>query len=241
MLTAYLDESYDQKIFALGGFLSYEDEWRKVEKKWKTVIRENAITRFHAADCSSGFGEFRDWPLKRRIGLAKRLLGILTQRRELYGLFSGIVLPDAKELFQLKRDDDAYPLCLQHCLEVIAEKTARLPTTEQVNIVADSSRFEGKGADLFHWIRFERAWQHGSRFRSITYSSWRDFVPLQCADLMVYEAFKMLQRGEFEPGRPERKSFTVLSSSLPIFGGHFDREAMLQLRDAVVAEDREKP
>ena len=115
MLTAFLDESYDEKIFALGGFLSYEDEWRKIEKRWKAVIKENGIGRFHAADCSNGYGEFNDWPAKRRNGLTKRLLRILTQR-ELYGLFSGAVIPDFKDAFQAKRNDDVYLLCLQHCL-----------------------------------------------------------------------------------------------------------------------------
>lgn len=238
MLTAFLDESYDQKIFTIGGFLSWEDEWRKVEKKWKAVIRGNGIERFHATDCNNGFDEFKDWPAERRTGLTKRLIRILTEH-ELYGLFSGAVQPDLRDVLQAKRDDDAYPLCLQHCLEVIGEKTARLPLTEQVDVILDSSRFSARGAELFHWMKFERSWQHGSRFRNITYSRWQDFIPLQCADLMVYEAFKMLRRTEFDKERPERKSFTVLSGR-PIFGGHFDREAMEGLRDFVAAEDRKK-
>jgi len=76
-------------------------------------------------------------------------------------------------------------------------------------------------------------------FEVIT-EGWEDFVPLQCADLMAYESFKMLRRREFEPDRPERKSFTVLSSSLPIFGGHFDRDALLQLIEAIKAGGVEK-
>lgn len=231
MLIAFLDESYDKRIFIVGGFLSYEDEWWKIEKKWKKTLRENHLERFHAADCNNGFGEFRGWPPKRRTGLIKRLLRIIEQQ-EIYGIYSGVVQPAYRDEFGVKRDDDAYPLCLQHCIEIIGEKTARLPLTEKVKIIVDTCRFSGKGAEVFHFMKYGHSWDQGARLHSITYSSWQDFVPLQCADLMAYESFKLVLRGEFEQHRPERKSFEMLRRR-PIFGGHFDHEAMRKLKDAI--------
>lgn len=237
VLAAYLDESYDQEVFALAGFLSYEEVWRTVEKQWKRVLRDNDIERFHAADCSSGFGEFRGWTAKRRTGLMKRLLRSLI-RPEMYCLSFGVVVPASKELFRAKRNDDFYPACLQTCMEVIAKKTVLLPAGERVSIIADRSRFAAKGMKVFDMMTSKREIV-GARFKSITFASWEDFTPLQCADLMAYEAFKMLRRQEVERERPERKSYAVLSSGLPILGGYFDRESLLQLRDAIAADESE--
>ncbi|MBZ5533025.1 MAG: DUF3800 domain-containing protein [Acidobacteriia bacterium] len=235
VLTAFLDESYDKEIFVVAGFFSYEDDWRRLEKRWKATLRENRIKRFHAADCNSGFGEFSGWTAKRRTGLMKRLLRFIVEQ-EMYGIYSGVVQPAFRAEFRIRTDDEAYPLCLQHCLEIIGEKTVRLPATEKVKIIVDSSRFASKGADVFHFMKTKRGWQHGTRLHSITFSSWREFIPLQCADLMAYETFKMLRRTEVEPHRSERKSFSVLAR-LPIFGGHFDQTAMRQLKDALSAEE----
>lgn len=107
MLIAFLDESYDKRIFTVGGFLSYEDVWRNIERKWKKTLRENRLERFHAADCNSGFGEFRDWPSKRRTGLIKRLLHIIDEQEHIYSIYSGVVQPAFRDEFDIKADDDA--------------------------------------------------------------------------------------------------------------------------------------
>jgi hypothetical protein len=235
VLKAFLDESYDKEIFVVAGFLSYEDDWKRLEKKWKATLRENRIQRFHAADCSSGFGEFRDWPQKRRTGLMKRLLRFILEQ-ELYAIFSGVRQPAFRAEFdEVKRDDEAYLMCLQHCIEIVGERTVLLPPSDKVQIIADSCRHAAKGEEVFEFMKNRRDWQHGARLHSITFSGWKNFVPLQCADLMAYEAFKMLRRTYVEPDRPERKSFTTLSSR-PIFGGHFDLTALQTLKTAISSD-----
>jgi hypothetical protein len=234
VLVAYLDESYDDKVFTIGGFLAYEEVWRDVEKKWKGILLDNDIGRFHAADCSSGYGEFKGWPPRRRTGLMKRLLRILI-RPEMYGLFFGVVVPAHKELFRLKQNDDFYLACLQLCMETLERKTALLPAGERIAMIADMSKWKAKGQQLFVEMT-DRNEKLAARLKTITYANWTDFVPLQCADLMAYESFKMVRQREFDPDRPERKSFTELSSKLPIFGGHLDRDCLERLRQAISAD-----
>jgi hypothetical protein len=68
MLTAYLDESYNNRVFCVAGWILPEGSWIPFEDDWRNRIemeRRNSVKkgfppigRYHASDCSSLKGEF---------------------------------------------------------------------------------------------------------------------------------------------------------------------------------------
>ncbi|HME33453.1 MAG TPA: hypothetical protein VKG65_11920, partial [Terriglobales bacterium] len=63
MLTAHLDESYNNRTMALGGWLGDDGTWKDIESAWiQRIDFENRvsakrglkpISRYHASDCAN--------------------------------------------------------------------------------------------------------------------------------------------------------------------------------------------
>jgi hypothetical protein len=94
MLHAYLDESYNNRAFCVGGWILPDKAWIAFEREWNQRIemeRRNSIkkgfppiSRYHAADCSSLRGEFAEdkgWDGARQLRLSKKLLGVIIKHR----------------------------------------------------------------------------------------------------------------------------------------------------------------
>ena len=86
----YIDESYNEHVFCVGGFLAPEPLWQSIDEQWSARLHyENEksriagyppITRYHARECANLKGEFaksRGWDIDRQIKLTKRLCGII--------------------------------------------------------------------------------------------------------------------------------------------------------------------
>ncbi|MGD0235362.1 MAG: DUF3800 domain-containing protein [Syntrophorhabdales bacterium] len=76
ILTAYLDESADEKrkdFFCVGAILTSEYHWKEIEKRWAKRLSEDDIEYFSATNCKAVKGPF--WKLRKKCGsflLAKK-------------------------------------------------------------------------------------------------------------------------------------------------------------------------
>src|SRR6266581_652391 len=106
MLSYYADESYNNLVMCVGGWLAPDGLWDEIEPKWKQRIEyENRISakkgfppisRYHASDCSNLKNEFdpaKGWSIPRQIRLVKKLVGIIGKKR-LVGIGVGTSLQD---------------------------------------------------------------------------------------------------------------------------------------------------
>jgi hypothetical protein len=62
MLSVFGDESHDPtkvRVFAVAGLLGDENQWASFRQTWNARLNGSI---FHAADCESGYGDFRDMP-----------------------------------------------------------------------------------------------------------------------------------------------------------------------------------
>jgi len=86
----YIDESYNDHVFCVGGFLAHPGTWGEITTAWQDRIayenRKSAVkgfpplTRYHATDCANlkqEFDEKKGWNIDRQIRLAKRLCKII--------------------------------------------------------------------------------------------------------------------------------------------------------------------
>jgi hypothetical protein len=79
MLSVFGDESNDPtkaRVFAVAGLLGDHNQWRSFREQWNT--RMSGLV-FHAADCESGYGDFRQMPENDRHRLHRDLTGLVAQ------------------------------------------------------------------------------------------------------------------------------------------------------------------
>ncbi len=94
ILKDYVDESYNNRTFCIGGWMASDHRWSKIETSWRERIDyENRISakkgfppisRYHATDCANlknDFAEDRGWDIPaRQIRLSRRICEIMGER-----------------------------------------------------------------------------------------------------------------------------------------------------------------
>lgn len=104
VLKAYFDESYDHSTMCVGGWLTLDDEWKRIEEKWLARIEyerrvaikhgHKPISRYHATDCENLKKEFskkNGWDIPRQIRLTRKLIDIIGNARP-HGIVIGMSL-----------------------------------------------------------------------------------------------------------------------------------------------------
>lgn len=93
MLTAYFDESYNQRtaknpntplFYTVACWLSTVEQWKKFGKKWTAILHGVGIQNFHMKDYESRQKEYKDWPNAKRIKVLQQLHSAIKQHK-VYG------------------------------------------------------------------------------------------------------------------------------------------------------------
>ena len=109
MLSVFGDESSDetkQRVFAVGGVIGTEESWKWLEEQWAICIEG---TPFHATDCDSDQGDYKDREHSANKALYKSL-AILLARSGLGGWGFAIDLQAQRKVFP-EAPDIAYLKC----------------------------------------------------------------------------------------------------------------------------------
>jgi hypothetical protein len=117
ILKDYIDESYNNRTFCIGGWLASETRWSMIEASWRERLEyENRvsakkgfplISRYHATDCANlkrEFSEDKGWDIPRQIRLSKRICEIIGENSPIGTVIGGGV-KDFKQYFPLETDD----------------------------------------------------------------------------------------------------------------------------------------
>src|SRR5689334_8456690 len=78
MLSVFGDESSDnkkEKVFVVAGLLGDDNQWAKLREVW---VEHTKGRVFHAADCESGHGQFKDMLREDRLALHRKLARVLS-------------------------------------------------------------------------------------------------------------------------------------------------------------------
>jgi len=117
MLYAYGDESSDEtkrRVFAVGTVIGAEEQWAELEERWAS--RTGGIP-FHANDCDSDQGDFRNRPHNENKQLYADLTGILADSG-MGGYTAAIALASRREAFPDVEDMDwSYYKAFQEAVE----------------------------------------------------------------------------------------------------------------------------
>lgn len=231
-LIAFLDESgihANSRVLAVGGWVATPEEWNRLTKQWKNVLRDHRVQAFHFAACENGWGEFRGWSPSLKGRLITKAIGAIN-RRDLRGFCAAIVMPEYKETVagsgsSLEEKERPYLVCLQYCVEMISK---RVPGNVRY-ILDRQEEFDSYAIRAFGDIkRSHPDW--AEKMLDITYAPKTKAIPLQAADLLVYETAKSLNNRLYDPLRPVRKSMLALARKPErLTGGYFDAHGSKQL------------
>lgn len=247
---AYIDESYNEHVFCVGGFLAPEPLWKSLTDQWAARIQyENEksviagyppITRYHASDCAnlkSEFRETRGWDIDRQVKLTKRLCGIIGDEGPA-GLVVGGRIADMKAYLNGAPDcpkQSLYDICFRMTmLLIVSVMRERFPGT-RVGIVIDRGKnFESVARHGFDFMSKDQTVPYLKEcFTDLGVEDSVSSMRLQAADFMAYEGMRQLELRR--RGREDmRKSLhALIGTEIPLHISQFTEQNFLDIRKMV--------
>lgn len=212
MLNGHYDESYDGRVYAVGGFLAAREAWSVFfEPAWASFLKRNDLEFFHMTDYENRQGPYKDWPNDKRLNEIKEALTII-KRTVRFGV--GVAIE--RSVFDIIGPRlgvrHPYHLCAHWCLLLVALwRRDNDPTDARIASFFEDGA-EGTGdlkAGIEELLRVHAAAVSGP----LTFAKKTELLPLQAGDIMAYEAFKQALRSTGHDGRPRRKSLVSLEDS----------------------------
>jgi hypothetical protein len=229
VLTAYFDESYNKRTFCVGGWLCPDDEWTKIVNRWMLRIRhENqisrkqnlrAVTRFHASDCATFGGEFRGWDQARQVGLMKKLTEIIRRSKPI-GIATSAQLGDFVSGYpghEQQRHRGCYFFAMMACLLMLGDLMSEQFQKERVTIIYDRGNIsEWAAQKAFSSMKNDLRYEPRKYFVTIAPMGWEDCAPLQVADLLAYEGYKVIDRKMLGSLELRRSLESIIGHGVPL-------------------------
>jgi hypothetical protein len=252
MLEAYIDESYNNRTFCVGGWVASTTKWAAIETPWiqrvelerRMSVKKGfpPISRYHASDCSSLRGEFdtsKGWDTARQIRFSKRLLDILAKGKPI-GIVLGGSVDDYLRHFSSDMKqwrEGLYYLCICAVMDQIAQIMSTYFPNDKVTVYYDRGRFSGMASKAFHSIMDDPRNDAISKyFVTMAPMGWEDCALLQPADLIAFEGFKRVD-GSLNGNEAIRKSLqAMLGSKIDVAIGRFTDEAFKVLIEDKIDE-----
>lgn len=230
---AYLDESYNNHVFCVGGFLAPEPMWEEIEEQWKARLQyENEksaiggfppISRYHASDCANLKNEFskeRGWDIDRQIKLTKRLCSVIGSVGPA-GIVFGGRLSDMEASLGTAPDcpkKRLYDLCFRRVLLMIVSVIReRFPKTIVRIVIDQGKNFEAVARHSFEIMsRDESVPYLKDCFTELATEESKTCVRLQAADFMAYEAMRRLEVIRRGRGDVRKSLQALIGTEIPL-------------------------
>lgn len=230
MFSGYFDESgthAGSPIICVAGLVATDNQWEELKREWREVLDEAGITFFHMAKFESRYGEYKDWDSEKRIRIQTKILGII-KRRVNAGMAVAVSIPDYEEAITgLYKDfwGNPYALCSRLCLNAIDEWADKYNRNSPIPLIfEDGAAHKSEFARSFDVALKSDEPEKVNRLCSLKFDDKRRTIPLQAADVWVYEIYKRACHRINDKERPMRISFQKLRS-VPLFGRiYFKRE-----------------
>jgi len=201
VIFSYFDDSSDDKReahVAIGGIIGHEILLNLVEGNWIEQTKE-LREPFRSTDCECQHGQFKDWPKSKCDDLMKRLVGVLSDTR--VGCYAFDVPVNLyRDVFPDSGDDEPMRLATAHTIVEMARLARR--HKEQIRLWFEDGPSRSLTDQTFRALKSLNAWrwdERGTLF-GISFDDKR-LIPLQAADLVAREGFKLAYNRGIRPLR----------------------------------------
>ncbi|MBO6757732.1 MAG: DUF3800 domain-containing protein [Roseibium sp.] len=234
MITVYLDESgtHDNSpIVVVSASFARPKVWRAWAEDWNK--QKSPIRIFHAVDAHNRDGEFEGWAREDRDELVKRILPIIP-KHGIDAVISGIDLNALREHLSdrpdvLEKFGAPYLACLHWLIPSVCEKAAALGE-RRIAFIHEENSFQKEALWVLSFLR--RRGLMGDLSAIFRFGGKKDYPPLQCADVIAYEANKQLRQID----GPMRKPWLVMDPNQKFMFKGFDRNSAKELASGLIRE-----
>jgi hypothetical protein len=124
----------------VAGYVSTRWRWKKFERDWGRLLREEGISAFHRTDLESFQKEFKGWTVERRDRAVKRAHKII-KKWALIGVAVGFPFDLYERIIQTpelrKKFAKPYALCTMRCIIPLSEWATEKGYRDLINYVFD--------------------------------------------------------------------------------------------------------
>jgi hypothetical protein len=266
LVAGYFDESTDVDTqgfcYTVAGFVAAQDASVVLELRWRDLLTEYELDYFKASELNAGLGQFQkfrdtpdatEWrPFSKRekgvfLAIKTRFTDVIAGCRGLHGIGATVILPDYVRLLETYENAKncvplPYYLCqgmvLMHA-GMMMQKTNETRHSDKVFLrpIFDShEQYSGQaklGFDDF-CAKNPRPAQY---LLPLHYEREQDYLTLQAADNLAFEARKVLFNEENNPHLPQRVSMARIKeksdSTVQIY--RFDYKALKVFMDLQIS------
>lgn len=238
LLKAFFDESgvhCASEITGVAGFVGPAENWTRIESEWEAELCRlekewGKVDVFHATDCENGTGIWCGLAREIRDIFSVRLATIIAAQPLVHGIWAAVETAAWQRRATphfLERYGTPYAFCAEWCFQRLSNWSKDHADGAPVALVfAEHQQFGSRIAEVFGFYMANKRW---ANIRSFATSSPVDCIPLQCADMAVYETYRSwadLARGcpESAVDRPALSVF--LRAKKLTMGGCFDDLAL---------------
>lgn len=242
LIKFYADESYNNRSFSFGGWLAEQRVWDRIEAQWTKRIeyerrKHGHFDRYHATNCNCKGGDYESWSDAERLIHVKKLLGIVTRRREdIVGVCSGLSLIAMRKVFDGDKDPkaSAYNIAVRR-LMVMIHRLLRNQKDVRVAIIHDRAPgYDGVIVDAFNMMLSDPSVPHYKElFTTIAPMRWEDCVPLQPADMIAYEGFKAIDSEMNSTAKMRKSMEALLGNGVRIMVRYLDHNSFAELKQTI--------
>jgi len=191
MLTVYGDDSSDARgvrTFSVAGILGTQDEWDALKLVW---VKRTGGKIFHATDCESGHGEYKDIPYDERFKEYKDLTKILAQTK-MIGLGFAMDIDGYKTFMPDPHENGPYYHCFSGVVMGLAETAYFHVPQQTVKFIFDiNHKVKYNTAFLYeNYLTNIEDWKYSSYLEDELGFATSKTIGIQVADLFAHETMK---------------------------------------------------
>ena len=211
MLTCYCDDSGNDRVAVVAGYVSTVDAWKKFNVQWGKVLKRYKVPiekmrRSDLENFKDAFAEEKDWNKKRRIAFLKELHPIIKQYTKV-GVGSAVVIKDFEEIMP-RYIYDLYggPIgwAAEQCVVNSAkwhEKLSRRNKGQVKWIFEAGTKGSGQISKMFCALIKRKDLRREHRIFDNCSFEPKGLIPLHSADIIAYEVFKHVENQILDEGR----------------------------------------
>ena len=211
LLQTYFDESYDDDILCVAGYIFTKLRCHKLARDWKEMLRRFGLPYFRMSSCAHGNGVFGGMSKEDRV-LAQTLAMALVQRYA----SSGVAVTVERSAFDKYMGGDdfiktPYEFCVWMCLVGVSNWADATSWSGNISYIFEAGHQHQSNANsMMHYIFSNQILRERYRYGGHAFVDKKNAPPCQAADLLAWQWYTQRKRMPPYKERPMRADLRVL-------------------------------
>src|SRR5215469_10855849 len=197
IVNLYADESYNDDIFVMGGYIARLGQWNNFESDWRRLLKRVQISYFHSKEMVDRDNEFKGWNDDTEVAFCNKAEH-LARKHGLTGFVQVIDRKDYREHYreynQVKgfHYDSIYGLSFRYILAYVPEFVRRSLNRDDVvvNAIVEDNTFFEDGRRVWNDLKRRFPNEFGSLLGTCI-PGGKTISGLQVADAIATGAYRM--------------------------------------------------